>query len=69
MRDILRVDADTRVLHRDENLVSDVLVRSDQKVAGSIHDSQHSFYSIHHEIDDHLLQLDPITEHRGQRGG
>ena len=35
MRDILRVDADTRILHRDENLVSDVLVRSDQKVAGS----------------------------------
>ena len=69
MRDILRVDADTRVLHRDENLVSGVLVRSDQKVAGSIHDSHHGFYSIHHEIDDHLLQLDPITGHRGQRGG
>jgi hypothetical protein len=35
---------------------------------GPIGDRRHRFEAVHHEVDDHLLQLNAIAEHRGQCG-
>ena len=43
-----------------------VLTGSDHQVARPIGDRLHCLNTVHHQIDDHLLQLDPITEDRGQ---
>jgi len=39
--------------------------RSDYQSARPIRDRLHRFDAIHHQVDDHLLQLDPIAEDRG----
>jgi hypothetical protein len=39
--------------------------RSDHQFARPIRDRLHRFNGIHHQVDGHLLQLDPVT-HRGQ---
>jgi hypothetical protein len=45
-----------------------VLLRSNKHVARPIRDWRHRFKSVHHQVDNHLLQLDPIAEHRRQCG-
>ena len=42
-----------------------VLARSDHQFARPIRHRLHGFDAIHHQIDDHLLQLDPIGEDHG----
>ena len=66
--DVLRLDADAGVLNLDQHLLVLVPARSDHQLAGTVGDGRHGLHPVHHQIDDHLLQLDPITEHRGQRG-
>ena len=59
-------DPDTAVLHRHQHLVVLVLVRSDHQFARPLRDRLHRFNAIDHEIDDHLLQLDPIAQDQRQ---
>ena len=50
----------------DQDALHLVLTRSDHQFARPIRDRLHCFNTIHHQVDDHLLQLDPITQDRGQ---
>ena len=38
---------------------------SDHQFARPIRDRLHGFNAIHHQVDNHLLQLDPITQDHG----
>ena len=58
-------DTDTAVLHCYEHLVCTVLARSDRQFAWPIGDRLHRFYAVDHQVDDHLLELDPINEDHG----
>src|ERR1700674_5602726 len=40
--------------------------RADQELARPLGDPHHGLDAVHHEIDDDLLQLHPVTEYRGQ---
>ena len=65
---VLGIDADAEVLHRHEHLVSGMLMRADQELARPIC-LRHGLNTVHHEIDDDLLQLHPVPEYWGQRPG
>src|SRR3984893_16525413 len=65
---VLGGDPDTAVLHCYHQLVCFVLMRSDHQFARPIRDRLHRFDAVHHQIDDYLLQLDPIGEDYGQSG-
>src|ERR1700722_8645355 len=43
-----------------------VLPRSDHQDARPLRDRLHGFDTIHYQVDDHLLQLNPITEDLGE---
>ena len=60
------IDANTRVLHGNEQLIGFVLTGSNEHLPRSIHDSLHSFDTVHYQIENHLLQLDSIAPYPGQ---
>jgi hypothetical protein len=64
---VLSGDSDTAVLYCYPHLLRFVLVRSEHQFARTIRDRLHRFDAVHHQIDEHLLQLDPVTKHRRQR--
>ena len=41
----------------------------DHQLARAIRDRLHGFNTIHHQVDNHLLQMDPISHDRGQGRG
>ena len=55
---VLGGDPDTAVRHRYQHLICFVL--SDHQLARPICDRFHRFYAVDHQVDEHLLQLDPI---------
>lgn len=63
---LLRVDANARVLDRDKHLATVVQLRPDQQLAPLAGDRRHCLHAVDEQLDDHLLQLDAITEHGGQ---
>ena len=66
--DVVRVDARTIVLHRNDHLTDIVLLRLDQQFVRSVANRRHGLNTICQEIDDDLLQLNPITTHQRQIG-
>ena len=60
---IFRCEATTTVLYRNNNSPSVVPVRPDRQSAGTIGNRLHRFDSVHDQVDDHLLKLDPVREH------
>jgi hypothetical protein len=65
---ILRRYPDPAIRHTYEHLLWIVLTRSDHQFARPIRDRLHCFHAVHHQVDDHLLQLDPIAQDHGQSG-
>ena len=65
---VLGGDPDAAVFHGYKSFAAFVLVRSDYKLARPGCDRLHRFDAVHYQIDDHLLQLDPIGEDHGQSG-
>src|SRR5437879_8154551 len=62
---ILGGDPDAAIRYTYKHLVRLVLTRSDHQLARPIRDRLHRFNAIHHQVNDHLLQLDPITKDHG----
>src|SRR2546422_7737476 len=61
------VDPDARVLHGHQNLIAAVRPRANHQLRRPVPDGRHRLDTIHHEVDEHLLELDSITEDGGQR--
>src|ERR1700689_3058162 len=59
---ILGRDPDAAIRHTYEHSVCLVLAGMDHQFARSVRDRLHGFQAIHHQIDNYLLQLDPITQ-------
>jgi hypothetical protein len=57
------------VPHRYQDLLCVVQLRSDHQFARPVGDRLHRLDAAHHQIDEHLLRLDPIGEDRGKGGG
>jgi hypothetical protein len=56
------------VPHRYQDLLCVILLRSDHQFARPVGDRLHRLDAAHHQIDEHLLRLDPIGEDRGKGG-
>src|SRR3989454_7840829 len=65
--DGVRVDPDARVLHGRQNLIAAVRPRANHQLRRPVPDGRHRLDTIHHEVDEHLLELDSITEDGAQR--
>ena len=65
---ILGGDPDAAIRDTYQHLLFLVLARSDHQFARPIRDRLHGFNAIHRQVDDHLLQLDPISQDRGKSG-
>jgi hypothetical protein len=63
---IIGVDAGAEVSNRNDYLIGFVQMRSDQKFPWRVGYGRHGLDSVHDQIDDHLLQLNPIATHGGQ---
>src|ERR1700719_3447175 len=59
---ILGGDPDAAIRYTYEHLFGLVLAGSDHQFAWPIRDRLHRFNAVHHQVNDHLLQLDPITK-------
>src|SRR5438093_5383906 len=66
--EILLVYSITEVLHSDEHLVGFMLTRTNKHLPRSVRDSIHGFDTVHHQIKNHLLQLDTIAQYAGETG-
>src|SRR3982074_476034 len=62
---ILGGDPDAAIRHTYQHLLCLVLTRSDHQFALPIRDRLHRFNAIYHQVNDYLLQLDPITKDHG----
>ena len=62
------VDADTGVVHGHRDLIALGGPRSDRQLPRPVADACHGLDPVHDEIEDDLLQLNPIAEHGRQRG-
>src|SRR6266850_26872 len=62
----VRIDPDAGILHGHQHLITLVRLRTNHQLARPVRDGRHRLDRIHDEVDEHLLQLDPITEHRSQ---
>lgn len=49
------------------NVLRVILLRSDHHLARPIRDRLHGFNAVHHQIEDHLLQLNLIRDNDGER--
>src|ERR1700754_1682365 len=63
---ILGGDPDAAIGNAQQYSLHLFLTRSDHQFARPIGDRLHCFDTVHHEVDDHLLQLDPIAKNLGQ---
>src|SRR5450631_4592112 len=66
---ILGGKSDTAVAYRDQHVVDFLLERSDHQFARSVRDWLNRIDAIDDEIEDYLLQLDPIAEDRAKGWG
>src|SRR4029434_878707 len=62
--EILPVDPNTGVLYSDKHFVRFMLTRTDEQLSRSIGHRCHSFDTVHNEVENDLLQLHPIPQHR-----
>jgi hypothetical protein len=63
---ILGGDPDAAIRYTYDHLACLVLAGSDHQFARPIRGRLHCFNTIHHQVNHHLLQLDPITEGHGE---
>jgi hypothetical protein len=56
-----------RSLHRNQDTVWCFAPRADPKPARAIGDGAHRFHPVHDQIEDNLLQLNPVTNRDGRR--
>ena len=61
---ICEVKANPRICHVDDDVVSIVEEGADRQNARMIGDRPHRIYAVHDEIENDLLQLDPIGRDR-----
>ena len=54
--------SEAAIRHAYEHLLFLVLAGADHQFARPIHYRLHCFNPVHHQVDHHLLQLDPITQ-------
>jgi hypothetical protein len=59
---ILGRNPDAAIRYTYKHVLGLVLAGSDHEFALPIRDGLHCFNAIHHKVDDHLLQLDPIAK-------
>src|SRR5260370_35156930 len=59
---ILAGDPDAAIRDAYEHLLCLVLTRKDHQVARPVCDRLNGFNAMHHQVDNYLLQLDPITQ-------
>lgn len=57
------------VPHRDQHLIGFVRTGKDNRLSRSIIHRGHRFDSVHHEIENDLLQLHAVSENRRETGG
>ena len=60
---VLRVDAGSGVDDLDRHLIGLNRLRSDQQLALPLGDRRHGLNGVDRQIDDDLLELDPIADH------
>src|SRR5919198_1801510 len=65
----LRVEPDAGILHGDEHPLGSRPGCSDHQLPRPLHDSAHGFAAVHHQIQEHLLELDAIAQHGRQIAG
>ena len=65
---MLRVDADPGVLHGHQHSIIPVGPRANDDLARPVLNRRHRLDGIDDEIEDHLLQLNPVGDHRRQLG-
>jgi RNA polymerase sigma factor (sigma-70 family) len=65
---VIRGHADDGVLHGDRDVIAVGLPRSDHQLPRPVDDRGHGLDGVHHEVENHLLQQGPVTEHRRQGG-
>src|SRR5262245_44668885 len=46
-----------------------MLSRTDEQLSATVSHRSHRFDTVHHEVDNHLLQLHSISQHRQDIGG
>ena len=66
---ILGGQSDAAIAYRDQNLAGFLLVRPDHQLAQPVRDRLHRFDAVDDEIEDDLLQLDPVAEDQAQGRG
>jgi len=65
---VLGGEPDAAVLYRDQHLMGFVAARLDHQLAPPILDRLHRLNAVNHQVDEHLLQLDPVGLDHGQAG-
>src|SRR5689334_7194155 len=58
-------NSNAAVLHGNYHPLLFINVRLDSQFTGAARDTLHGFRTVQDQIDDHLLKLDAIGEHRG----
>src|SRR5215469_3156623 len=63
---VLRLQSGAGILDRNDNLARPAVPRADPQLSCPSRPAAHGFNRVHHEVEDHLLQLDPISAHEWQ---
>ena len=63
--ELLQIDPRAGVLHFDEHIVWITYSRHDRELAWWLAGAAHRFDGIDYEIDQYLLELDPIRQDKG----
>ena len=64
--EILCIESNTGVLHSYKHFIRFVRRGSNHHLPRSIRDRIHGFDTVYHQIENHLLQLDPIAQYAGK---
>src|SRR5262249_22211322 len=67
--EVLPVKPDAGVLHGDERFVRFIWTRADEQLSRPARRRSHRLDTVHHEIENDLLQLHSVTKHGRQIGG
>ena len=62
MVETLRIQPRARISHCDQHALRFIFPRADQQLSRPLADSTHGFDGVDDQIENHLLQLDPISQ-------
>ena len=65
--DALRIEPAAGIAHLNQDDVRAVVPRHDRQEARAVADGAHGLDRIHDQVEEHLLQLDPVARHARQR--